>query len=244
MGDPGAGSLPDHKTLLLSGLLVEYLARLADTNVSPLEKARIRMALELQIESISALSPSTSYHLLRLLDGAFSLREDYSEITPAIDWYLDFLSGRSTDWLKEVSTSRLSQIWKVLPESPVRAKALRTLLFVESVTIPNQPVTSEICRLFRKTQTGGVAIEDLSGDQRTIASILVQEALGAPDVVTAEGTNIRFFSLRVLRYCLEPKSDVPLSAQMVAAVLASVGDLGEPVRKEFEATLTRSDISR
>lgn len=239
MGSPSAQLAPDHKALLLSGLLLEYLSDLADARKNATEKQHIRLRLELQIESISLLSPSTAFYLLQSIDGAFPIREDYSGMAPAIDWYMDFLSGRDERWLNEVSTSRLSQIWKALPESPIRAKVLRTLLLVEVVTISRQPAMSMIVRMYSEAGTA----EDFSGDRSAIVRCLVQEALGSPESLTADVANPRFFSLRVLRYCLQPEPRAAISPEAVQEALGIVADLGEQIRGEFEATLTRSDYS-
>lgn len=237
MGTSNAQMMPDHKTLLLSALLIEYLARLSDNSVSATEKMHIRWGLEMQIESISSMSPSTAFYLQRALDQAFSVRADFAGTTAAVDWYLDFLSGRDEQWMKEVQTYPITRFWKSLPNSPLRDKALHVLLLTDLANEPNRPELSMICKLF--SEVGDSESTPLSEDRRAIARCLLQEALGAPADLTAEIVNARFFCLRALRFCLQPNKLTPVTREQIAEVLGMVGNLGPSIQAEFEGALAR-----
>ena len=110
-------------------------------------------------------------------------------------------------------------------------------MLVESVTDPSHPARSEVTKLFAESP-GETDSGPLAGDRGNITRCLLNEAVGGPKVLMADVTNIRFFSLRVLRYCMEPEPSEPVPAHLIDEVLGIVGDLGDPIRKEFEATLT------
>ena len=223
------GAAPDYKAALSSFLLRLYFKGLSDPRFSATEQMESRTGLELEIERLSAFSPRTIAQLALAVDQLFSFQADYSAVAPAIAWYVDFLSGRNTNWMSAVSVGQLVRMWESLPDSPLRDKIIRTIMLVDLLNDPMHPEHCAIQKVFADAE-GITEGEELTGDCKTIASILIHEALASPESTTFElaEQNVRYFSLRVLRFCLTAKAGGNRARQRRLAefALREVGDLG------------------
>ncbi len=232
-------SVPDYALLLFSRLLASHLAPLGDPNVNPAEKTHRRMELELQIESIASMSPHATRDLARSFDSVFLVTEEFPGILSAHEWYMDFLSGRSEEWLQEVSTDRLARMWWRIETSPLRNKTLRVLLLIDFAQSSGSH-QSQIERLFASLRPAErhSAIEGLSEGQQAISRCLVEEALATSrESTTKQGRNIgaglRNFSIDLLRKCLGSHFGMPIPVNAANHALEVVGELGEPLHTEI-----------
>ena len=188
--------------------------------------------LEIELERLAAFNAGTNDQLARAVDHVFAWVGDSVDIAPALDWYLDFLSGRDEEWLKVVSTDRLSRLWKSVSHLPLRAKVLSTLLTLDLVNDPRYPENSVVRKLFIDSNGLGARAE-LVGDCRIIAQMLLQRAVAASESTTTEMAirNVRNFSLRVLRLGIQAKfpDDSDLQTAIAeSAILAGLRAGGTP----------------
>jgi hypothetical protein len=225
--------LPDYSALLASFLLTDYLAQLDDRRFTAQEQFERRMKLDYHLWKLEDQAPWAAHLMIRVISQVFAGDLD-TRLFPAIEWYLDFLSGKNEQWLREVSKAQFVRLWRALPVRRLRDRTLQTLLFVEASTNADHPDLSQIASLFHD-DIGIAADGSFTAKGREIAEALLREALVAPP--SRPGfANLRTFSMLVLRFCLTP-SGIP-DSQLVERALALAGDIGDTTRQEFKDLLT------
>jgi hypothetical protein len=232
MASPVPVPVPDYTALLASFLLTDYLAQLDDRRFTAEERFERRMRLEYRLWELEDLQPTSAHLIIPEIDKVFAGDLD-TRLFPAIEWYLDFLSGKNEQWLRLATPARLVRFWRALPARQLRDRALQTLLLVEASTNPDHPDRSQIPPLFNQ-DIGIDPAGDFTAKGREIADVLLREALAAPPF-RAGSVNLRVFSMRVLRFCLNP-SAVP-DPQVVDRALALAGDIDDATREELRNQL-------
>lgn len=225
----GTGDFLGNDADLVSFLLVDYLARLGDPRLTEVERFERRMKLEYQLWRLDDGESMTPYQTELIFRRALA-GEVNATLFPAVEWYFDFLSGKSRRWLSEFNAGHILRLWRQLPVRRLRERAIATLLFVEAARNPDDAGMSEIPELYREEE----ALERAGRTNNRkieITEVLLREALVAPPF--REGfPDLRRYAIRTLRYCLTPSGVFP-DRDVAIAALNLADDIGEETFEEF-----------
>jgi hypothetical protein len=173
-----------------------------------------------------------AHNLVGVIGGIFPAEPD-ARMVPAIEWYLDFLSGKDEQAWREVDKTQLIRFRSVMPSRIGRDRALRVLLQIELATTKADDLQgTELAKLLAREC--GAPIRDLKEVRERAAEIvefLVRHAVAAPPLRPGR-PNTRSLTLRVLRFGLVPEGTPP--PRLIEQVLALAGDIGDEARASFQ----------
>jgi len=157
-------AIPDYAALLASFLLTEYLVQLGNPRLTEEERFEIRRRLDYHLWTMEDRAPQTAVYLTRAVGAAFA-GELEVRAAPTIEWYLDFLSCRDEQSLREVDRPALVRCWRLLPTRLQRNRVLHTLVHIDLIANPDHPEASQVrLMLTEEVEKGG--LDELSRPRR------------------------------------------------------------------------------
>lgn len=224
--------MPDYQSLLASFLLTEYLGQLQDARFSEEERWEQIRRLNAYLWTVEDIVPAAAHNLVRAIGGSFPMEPDV-RMVPAIEWYLDFLSGKDEQAWRLVDKSQLTRFRGVMPSRIARDRVLRVLMRIELATTGvSRAAETELAKLLAVESSAPVGtLQGLAERAAEVVDFLLREAIAAPPLQGGR-PDTRYFALRVLRFGLVPEG-AP-SPDLAGQVLALAGDIGDEARASIQ----------
>ncbi len=217
----------DYDAQLQGFLFRKYIQIIKD----PARSWEERLGMQMEFESFIL---SCGPRILPILQR--TVTTSVTEDLRLFQWFVEFVSSLSSEWLMEINAATIASFWQSLPNSRDQRAVLELTAKTEWVINSDRAAQhSEIVRLFRDAQPDPNS--ELSEKASEITSVLCRLATCARPTQAMYQTSITRFSLRVLSFCFRDANTFALNDEQVARVMRLFANITNEQRRLFEELL-------